>query len=855
MEDDKIRFNWRDLFVKVLFLLVFFIILLLLYPNNNLSTFYDKVFNENVQTMKDAAKSYYTVDRLPSENGSSEKMTLAEMLDEKMILSFRDKDNRTCNEEKSYVEVTRLSAKEYALKVSLTCGKQTDHIMDTISYYGTCGDCGSNNDNTSSNNNNDNTSSSNNNDDNNVGDKDFDNDNKCTALEYEYQRTTTLEEFACPTGYTKVSNYCSKSTLLSRVNAKLITTPDKKIVTQANVNNGDSYKVYSDPMVDTKYICGSQYDNAGTYNVPTQCIASTSSTAPAEKKTTYTCGTGYTNAGTYTTYTKCYANGVNYTDAVAKTTYTCGSEYDNAGTYTVQTTCKKTVTTEAAATPKTTYTCSTAYDNAGTYTVQTMCYKTTRVTDPSTPIYATTYVCGSEYLNPGTYTTQVNCLKNTTETAPSTPITTTTYVCGSQYDNAGTYSSPTTCVDTVGATPSTTAGYYTSWKCGTCDVKRYTTVKTNTSTTKYDPQGTGYGYSCSTPSQCPNIVYLYYYIVYTRSWVAPVTTYSCPTGYIRNNQTCTYSIAATPSNATTYRCDDSYTNKGTYTTQVTCYKTVQKPFPSTPQTKTTYKCADGYANAGVYTVPTTCYKDTTITKPSEPKTTYTCSTAYDNAGTYNVQTTCKKVTVTSHTAVSKTTYTCDDRYLNAGVYNVPTRCVLTSQLTSEPTIDNKYVCDNSYDNAGTYNVPTTCTRANTITTPANPSTTYTCPTSYTESGTGSSKVCYKLQKNNDTYYCSDASSKLVGNTCEKTVKATSKYACESGYILSNKECYKYTNDFKEANQTECKETTEYIWSPTETLEGWVRTGETRNTDVRCPKIVDCLEDEGSTVCDPDYEAK
>ena len=46
----------RDLLVKLLLLVIFVFLLMKLFPMPNLTVFYDKIFNENIQTMKDAAK-------------------------------------------------------------------------------------------------------------------------------------------------------------------------------------------------------------------------------------------------------------------------------------------------------------------------------------------------------------------------------------------------------------------------------------------------------------------------------------------------------------------------------------------------------------------------------------------------------------------------------------------------------------------------------------------------------------------------------------------------------------------------------------------------------------------------------
>ena len=132
----------RDLLVKLLLIVIFIFLLMYLFPMPNLSPFYSSIFNNNIQTMKDAAEDYYTTERMPSKVGKSTKMTLQDMIDKKLIIPFVDKDGKECNTKKSYVKVTKLD-NEYELKVSLTCGKETDYVIEKIGCYNFCptGNC------------------------------------------------------------------------------------------------------------------------------------------------------------------------------------------------------------------------------------------------------------------------------------------------------------------------------------------------------------------------------------------------------------------------------------------------------------------------------------------------------------------------------------------------------------------------------------------------------------------------------------------------------------------------------------------------------------------------------------------
>ncbi|MBR4830180.1 MAG: hypothetical protein IKZ96_00220 [Bacilli bacterium] len=127
----------RDLLVKILLIALFLFLLMYLFPMPNLTPFYSAIFNNNIQTMKDAAEDYYTVSRMPTEDGKSEKMTLKEMEQKKLIIPFVDKNGKSCDKNKSYVKVTK-DGDEYVLKVSLTCSDESNYIIERIGCHDFC---------------------------------------------------------------------------------------------------------------------------------------------------------------------------------------------------------------------------------------------------------------------------------------------------------------------------------------------------------------------------------------------------------------------------------------------------------------------------------------------------------------------------------------------------------------------------------------------------------------------------------------------------------------------------------------------------------------------------------------------
>ena len=104
---------------------------------SNLEVLTNRIFNSNVQDMKNAATSYFTTDKLPANVGDSKKLTLQEMLDMKLLLPFTDKNGNSCSTDESYVLLTK-GEDSYEMKVNLKCDDQEDYILVTMGCYSYC---------------------------------------------------------------------------------------------------------------------------------------------------------------------------------------------------------------------------------------------------------------------------------------------------------------------------------------------------------------------------------------------------------------------------------------------------------------------------------------------------------------------------------------------------------------------------------------------------------------------------------------------------------------------------------------------------------------------------------------------
>lgn len=97
----------------------------------------EQIFNENLRTIKDAAVSYFTLERMPKNKGDVKKITLSEMQKDKMVLSIIDSKSNACYGDKSYVEVTK-DTNEYVMKIYLSCSDMEDYIIIHLGCYDYC---------------------------------------------------------------------------------------------------------------------------------------------------------------------------------------------------------------------------------------------------------------------------------------------------------------------------------------------------------------------------------------------------------------------------------------------------------------------------------------------------------------------------------------------------------------------------------------------------------------------------------------------------------------------------------------------------------------------------------------------
>ena len=365
------RFSILDIVVKLIFAALFIFILAWLFKKNvpNMAPFYSNVFRENIKYMQEAGESYFTDDKLPKEIGESNKISLADMFDRKLILPFVDEDGHSCNQYDSYVSVTKTD-NGYELKTNLVCNKESDYTVKILGCHNYC--------------------------------KDALCSKTCSVeqiTEYKYKKLSNVTTYKCPSGYKKSGKYCVKSKLVDSKSAnktttttkvitvdatKVIDSGTKKLLETIRVKNNDSYeKVYINAIKETTS------GTTTTTKVYVDPIKSTSSGSSSTVKEAYSCQKTKTvresyDCTKYKTETQC-------TTKYKQEAYSCqcSTKYVGGVYKTSCNTCYKSVPYQSCSDVSKSYTDTCYRDVTKTYT--DTCYRDVTTSTPG----STTYSCPS----------------------------------------------------------------------------------------------------------------------------------------------------------------------------------------------------------------------------------------------------------------------------------------------------------------------------------------------------------------------------------------------------------------------------------------------------------------------------
>lgn len=279
------------------------------------------------------------------------------------------------------------------------------------------------------------------------------------------------------------------------------------------------------------------------------------------------------------------------------------------------------------------------------------------------------------------------------------------------------------------------------------------------------------------------------------------------------DKTVPYECTKTKTERVPYTCTKTKTEKVSYS--CTKYKTERKC--TTTTTKQPYSCAPCTtyrdSNGISHTTCATCYKNVTTEKCNNVQVPYT-DTCYRNE-TVSYNDTCyRNETVSYKDTCYKTVQ--EEVCKNVEVEN-PSSGYWTcpSISTNRSGSGENLKCWHTETVSGGYS--------------------YSCPSkaNYSE-GSGKNLKCYYVTDPTYKYECKDKSYTYndSNKTCSKRVTSTiTAEGCPRGYKQEGSKCNKYSTTKVKANTKKITSTSyKYMWSKSESVDGWTKTGKTRTVD-------------------------
>lgn len=262
-ETDKKFFskNLILLILKLIFLAIFIFIICWLFlktKKNNVVTEVEQDYVNNINMMKEAATEYFVKEKLPKNVGKSSKLTLEEMLNQKLLIDFTN-NGKNCNVNDSFVQATKTADNNYALKVYLKCQDKEDYIITTIENKDIiCNNC----QNTNSSNSKVNSSTTNTNSNNNTTEKVEEKNNSIADSTTNKKPSTTNKNNNSSSSSNKVVNVTQKIVTKVSYNYNynyynLCSSCNKKPTTEKNTKY---YKLYKYGEWQNGYLTGDNYE-------------------------------------------------------------------------------------------------------------------------------------------------------------------------------------------------------------------------------------------------------------------------------------------------------------------------------------------------------------------------------------------------------------------------------------------------------------------------------------------------------------------------------------------------------------------------------------------------------------------
>ena len=131
----------RGIIITILLIILVVCILIWIFPTKkdikgisgaNNEPLLNEIFGRNLRVLQNAGRAYYYSANLPKNVGDSTSITLGELVDKKMLLELNDKNGKKCNNNDSYVQLTKKADGQYEMKSYLSCDSDSDYILENL---------------------------------------------------------------------------------------------------------------------------------------------------------------------------------------------------------------------------------------------------------------------------------------------------------------------------------------------------------------------------------------------------------------------------------------------------------------------------------------------------------------------------------------------------------------------------------------------------------------------------------------------------------------------------------------------------------------------------------------------------
>lgn len=268
----KNKINFQSVFKKLSILLIvtfLFIFVTTKFGQNSEK----KVFEKNLEHVKNASYIYFKENNRPSDNYEEYTITLHELIEGNYIQPVKDKKGNVCDDELSDITIEKKTLTKYDLAIQLNCNTKTYQENFSLTY---------------ANSKNNQTSSGSNVTINNITSDPDETNSEHTKIYYKLKKgiSSNLYQYTCPFGYILNGRYCysKSSVIVSDPIAKYKSISAK--IKKADYQKSEDHFEYVDPIMtngDVIYSC----------TIPSATLEQDKCVLTKNYKETYSCPSDY----------------------------------------------------------------------------------------------------------------------------------------------------------------------------------------------------------------------------------------------------------------------------------------------------------------------------------------------------------------------------------------------------------------------------------------------------------------------------------------------------------------------------------------------------------------------------------